>query len=76
MNDLKKELENELSNLLSKYKNLLKLGDITESIIGLMTCVCFCAAYKKGEHEELEEDLKNIISKNIVKCKKHYLIGE
>ena len=39
----KKEFEIEFRELLLKYRDMLQAGEITESVIGTITCICYCA---------------------------------
>lgn len=73
---MKKQLESDLADLIRKYKDKMSSGDITESIIGFLTCTSCSAAYKHGELDKVEDDLNKIIKNNVDKSKKYFEGGK
>lgn len=69
---MKQELENELAELIRKYKEKLSAWEITESIIGFLACTACSAAYRYGELDIVEDDLNSIIKINVDKSKKYF----
>ena len=68
----KKQLEYDLVDLIRKYLPHLKAGEITESIIGFLTCACCATAKKNDELDTIEKDLIDIITDNVNKSKIYF----
>lgn len=69
---MKKQLENDLADLIRKYRGHMKAGEITESIIGFLTCACCAAVERNNELNTVENDLINIIADNVNRSKIHF----
>jgi hypothetical protein len=69
---LKKELEKDLIELIKKYKLYLNAFEITESIIGFITCTSCSAAHRHDELHLVEYDLIELIKKNVEKTKEYF----
>lgn len=73
---LKQELEDDLMDLIRHYQKLdLSSGQITESVLGYMTCLVATKAIRINQDfpeivivEYVKNELFNIISENIEKC--------
>lgn len=70
MKETKKNLENEVFELLSKYSKHLPAFEIVESIIGAVTCATYSLAKRHEEEWVLFHDLSEIIKNNLKNCEK------
>ena len=68
--DIKDRLAEDFQELIKKYRDKLKAGEIADLIISSMSIMIYSLSFRSGEAEMIEDDLIQILrdSINTAKC--------
>ena len=64
------DLESDFKELIMKHKDKLPSGDIVESIIGVITCLCCSALKESKDFKPVKTFIYKVVDKNIKECRK------